>query len=259
MNLSNINELPFEFKDIKNREIGLVIKDIVAGLRQGGYMAISARQALIELVNETETLQLAEFVESSITDHRTFLGNTMLLEQRINEVLSSPDIASMFITTDLVKFKEINDEYGQDYGDEVIKLAASALSSSIRKRPRPLKDSFFRIKKEDDIEYASEGYRIGGDEFAALLRDGDQLINANHENIVREKITRMLGDFSLKTYLGELGIESFGVRASYVIVDKKIHASYKDLLQEADPKLKTVCQYELQMNELGDFNIIKKL
>ena len=65
---------------------------------------------------------------------------------------------------DADRFKRINDEYGHDAGDRVIRAIAEAISRSIR---------------ADDV-----GARIGGEEFAVILRDAE----LDEANLVAERI-----------------------------------------------------------------------
>ncbi|MGJ8620754.1 MAG: diguanylate cyclase domain-containing protein [Methylophilaceae bacterium] len=87
-------------------------------------------------------------------DNLTGLPNRQLLNIRLNHVLkhaslNSKLMAVMFI--DLDYFKKINDSYGHDIGDEVLKVFSDIVSNIIR---------------SDDI-----ASRIGGDEFVILLNE----------------------------------------------------------------------------------------
>ena len=60
---------------------------------------------------------------------------------------------------DINYFKEINDTYGHDYGDTVLKRVAAIIRES--------------------FDHNSSSYRIGGDEFSVLCR-GSDLKKINH-------------------------------------------------------------------------------
>lgn len=90
----------------------------------------------------------------ALHDHLTGLANTVLLQERLNQVVSlarrhCQKIALLFI--DLNLFKAVNDKYGHDFGDEVLRMIARRLEACVR-------DS-------DTV------CRRGGDEFVILLTE----------------------------------------------------------------------------------------
>lgn len=97
-------------------------------------------------------------------DDLTGLANTALLKVRSEQALSiarryDKQVAVLFI--DLNRFKDVNDEYGHDFGDKVLKSVASRLEGCVR--------------ESDTL------CRRGGDEFVILLseiscrRDADRV------------------------------------------------------------------------------------
>lgn len=92
--------------------------------------------------------------EGALMDSLTGLPNRRLLENRLNYVhAEAKRFNKMFglMALDVDHFKSINDSYGHDVGDEVIKQVANILKFNIR-----------------DVDTVS---RIGGDEFVIVLRD----------------------------------------------------------------------------------------
>ena len=92
--------------------------------------------------------------EGALMDSLTGLPNRRLLENRLNYVHSEAKrFNKMFglIALDVDHFKSINDNYGHDIGDEVIKQVANILKSNIR-----------------DVDTVS---RMGGDEFVIVAKD----------------------------------------------------------------------------------------
>ncbi|HSI46002.1 MAG TPA: diguanylate cyclase [Methylophilus sp.] len=92
--------------------------------------------------------------EGALMDSLTGLPNRRLLENRLNYVHSEAKrFNKMFglMALDVDHFKSINDNYGHDVGDEVIKQVADILKFNIR-----------------DVDTVS---RIGGDEFVIVVRD----------------------------------------------------------------------------------------
>jgi diguanylate cyclase (GGDEF)-like protein len=87
-------------------------------------------------------------------DMLTELPNRALMNERIDEAIAACERhgrCGALLYLDLDGFKEINDRFGHDAGDRVLKLAASRLRQVVRRN-----------------EVAA---RIGGDEFAVLLPD----------------------------------------------------------------------------------------
>jgi diguanylate cyclase (GGDEF)-like protein len=73
---------------------------------------------------------------------------------------------------DLDDFKPVNDLYGHDCGDEVLRQIAQSLSTQLRRN--------------------EVMYRIGGDEFALLLNN----INDTEVSIIAERIVRLVQSLS---------------------------------------------------------------
>jgi len=90
------------------------------------------------------------------TDYLTGVGNRKKLEALMKERVSrsSPQRTFSLIMLDIDRFKEINDSFGHDMGDKVLKASAEALEKSVRSR-----------------DYVT---RYGGDEFCLILDVSDE-------------------------------------------------------------------------------------
>ncbi len=94
-------------------------------------------------------------------DALTNLPNRKLLEKYINQAIlgtKKSDFQLAILFLDLNNFKDINDTYGHDVGDQVLKEVSARLTANLR--------------KNDIIS------RLGGDEFTILLlniRSGDEI------------------------------------------------------------------------------------
>jgi diguanylate cyclase (GGDEF)-like protein len=105
-------------------------------------------------------------------DDLTQLPNRALIKERIEQALlqharHNESLALLFI--DLDGFKEVNDRYGHDTGDELLLKLAEVLSGAVR--------------KSDTVA------RFGGDEFVILLTG---LLSRDDAAIVAEKILQQL-------------------------------------------------------------------
>ena len=113
---------------------------------------------------KTKELQLQTDVLRFIAHHDnlTGLSNKVLLLERIEEAIKHAEVTeeqfSLFFL-DLDKFKEINDTYGHDIGDELLLQITSRLKEC--------------IKSDDTLA------RLGGDEFAILHKNATKLSTIN--------------------------------------------------------------------------------
>ncbi len=100
----------------------------------------------------TEQKQVPELKRLALHDALTGLPNRILLEDRLNLAVAQAnrDNSSLAVLyLDLDKFKPINDSFGHDVGDAVLRKIAERLIESVR--------------KTDTVA------RIGGDEFAIIM------------------------------------------------------------------------------------------
>jgi diguanylate cyclase len=88
----------------------------------------------------------------ALTDPLTSLGNRMLFDRELSRLIrqsSVPDGQVSLLMADIDHFKNINDSYGHQIGDQVIRLVAANIQKHL---------------KGGDI-----GTRYGGEEFAVIL------------------------------------------------------------------------------------------
>ena len=86
----------------------------------------------------------------AVTDSLTQLGNRRVLMERLQEYCARPRAHFLLCYMDLNDFKKVNDRYGHDIGDALIRSAAERIREC--------------LKEEDTL------FRIGGDEFVAILQ-----------------------------------------------------------------------------------------
>jgi Amt family ammonium transporter len=86
-------------------------------------------------------------------DHLTGLGNRTMLDELAHQKVVG---RKLVIAVDLDRFKDANDAYGHDAGDEILKTCAARLRANLRHR-------------------ADRALRIGGDEFILVLSYEDDM------------------------------------------------------------------------------------
>ena len=120
--------------------------------------------------------------DSAFTDNLTGLYNRTFLEEHSKKLIPqvNRDKKSIgVLLLDMDHFKAVNDEYGHDIGDKVLKELSRILSESIR---------------ESDI-----AIRYGGEEFIVLLIDVKTTENAFN---IAEKIRKRVKDNEIDVYAG---------------------------------------------------------
>jgi diguanylate cyclase len=118
---------------------------------QGLYVLATDVTALREALKALESAH-ARLVQESVTDYLTGLSNRRVfseLSEAAARQFQATGTPYGLILLDLDDFKQINDEYGHDVGDEVLRAMGRILKEQLRER--------------DDVVA-----RLGGEEFAVL-------------------------------------------------------------------------------------------
>ena len=152
------NELPILFLTAKARS-----SDVVTGLTIGAndYLTkpINREELLARIATHLEVKRLTDermsLEQAVFKDPLTGLANRRRFDQAVSEGLGSDDQALSLLYIDLDDFKEINDAYGHEVGDEVLRTTADRLRESVR--------------THDLVA------RLGGDEFAIALAAGPEV------------------------------------------------------------------------------------
>lgn len=122
-----------------------------------------------------------QLLEMAYRDTLTGLGNRKAFLEQLKQALDEADrlqrpLALFYI--DLDRFKEVNDRFGHDAGDELLRQIAERLRS--------------RLRAPDQL------YRLGGDEFTLLMPGGtldsaqrlaERLLASLHEPIHLQRVT----------------------------------------------------------------------
>lgn len=133
-----------------------------------GYLRAQQKSKLLQFENQNRLWHLANH------DGLTGLPNRMLLMDRLNQLLARVQrqgkrLAVMFL--DIDDFKRVNDNYGHEVGDQLLKFVAERLRAVIR--------------AEDTAA------RMSGDEFILLI---EAVENVETVEVVREKISQKLAE-----------------------------------------------------------------
>ncbi len=131
-------------------------------------------------------------VLSSVTDSLTGLYNRRQFQEiGNNEYNRSRREGNYFhlIIMDIDYFKEINDQYGHAYGDEVLQKVAKCLKTSAR-RPN---DFVFRIGGEEFVYLTSDENKYAADYAQMIRTDVEALLIPNPASNVSDFLTMSLG------------------------------------------------------------------
>ena len=158
---------------------------------------VTAFFSLQEAAKELEIL--------SYRDALTNLNNPRSYHEHMDE-LSKKKLPYGLIFMDLNDFKQVNDTYGHDAGDELLNIVAKRLQNSIREKDK--------------------AFRIGGDEFVVVIhgtheaRFYESVIARMRENVARDVV---LSDVTLKV----------SISAGYARCPED-GAKFEDVVKKAD-------------------------
>lgn len=113
--------------------------------------------------SEIEQLKLLAF-----SDYLTGLPNRVSLETQVQAALAIPRKDHQFLVAflDLDNFKEINDTFGHEVGDEVLRVVATRLQCTTRPS-----DTIARLGGDEFIIFAHMERRSDGDAIIAKIMD----------------------------------------------------------------------------------------
>jgi diguanylate cyclase (GGDEF)-like protein/PAS domain S-box-containing protein len=153
-----------------------------------------------------------ELKEQAIHDSLTGLHNRYYLNRILDrEVKRSKRYkhSMAFLMVDVNRFKEINDRYGHQVGDEILKEVALSLREAVR---------------ETDIVI-----RYGGDEFLLILLETDSEADIVKQRIVENLVLHNKKDLRLPFPV------TLSIGSAYW--DPRDHTSVEEILNEADRRM----------------------
>ncbi|WP_243135723.1 HD domain-containing phosphohydrolase [Acetobacterium tundrae] len=170
----------FELKNLKTGQLHFVhsIANLILDDDGKAYKVAGTIQDITE-----NKLKEAKIINLSFRDQLTGLYNRRFYEEELLRLDTKKNLPLTILMGDINGLKLINDSFGHDMGDELIKKVAKVVSKAC----------------PSDAVIS----RVGGDEFIVLLPKSDA--------IEAEKILKRIKDLSLKETVGSLNISiSFG-------------------------------------------------
>jgi diguanylate cyclase (GGDEF)-like protein/PAS domain S-box-containing protein len=182
-----------------------VIAPVVeAGGSTGGYVAV-IRDVSVEHINTQE------LIDAALTDPLTGLHNRRGLEGRSEAIHFRPGgapVTQVWIMVDIDHFKRVNDTYGHEAGDEVLKAVAEALRSTARG--------------------ADIVARFGGEEFVLVLPD----TSADLAIRIAERLR-----LAIEALSTNVEGQAIRVTASFGVAQRAAQESQLEVLERADAAL----------------------
>lgn len=191
-----------------------------------------------ELKNLYQTLE-----HMAYTDSLTELPNRASFQESLEALTRATQAGTKpfaLLLIDLDRFKEVNDGFGHDIGDQLLKEAGQRLKGVLRRS-----DVLVRLNSEEMSGMPHESLaRLGGDEFAAVLTGIDNVANAT--SVALKLIKAMEAPFSIKGH-------SLLMRMSLgIALHPENGSDPMTLLQQADMAMyhakKRQCGYSLADN-----------
>jgi diguanylate cyclase (GGDEF)-like protein len=160
-----------------------------------------------KMSRERKQLQVTTEEMSNLAsrDPLTGLANRRTLERFLAEL--EGNLSCVVIMTDLDDFKEVNDTYGHQFGDEVLREFARVISENGRK---------------DDL-----AARYGGEEFVVILNDVDPGTGEKIAERMRQDVLNIAFD----------AYPDLRISASFGLADLKGSENWEKTLEKADKAL----------------------
>lgn len=186
--------------------------EIVANITDEVFFSAIGKNDLVDKILKSEKLLYIDSLTKAY--NRRYFDEKIYLSygsERFSEKIT-------FIMCDLKRFKSINDNYGHDAGDEVLKNVARVFITNVR---------------DDDSVI-----RIGGDEFLIILNGADQMKAIT----VVDRIKKSMKDIVYDTQKELHAISNFGIAYTDNFINDD--AFIANLLKQADNKMyedKVIC------------------
>jgi len=148
----SIDELPILVVSGNNENS--LIKCLKLGANDFIKKPFSAEELKVRVNNIFELYEhIKRILKSSRLDKLTAVYNRNFLENNFEEIFNSNEYKSIAML-DIDRFKQINDTYGHQVGDEILRYFASTIKDNIRKS-----DLVIRYGGEEFIVFLPESYK----------------------------------------------------------------------------------------------------
>jgi diguanylate cyclase (GGDEF)-like protein len=169
----------------------------------GTILVLILNQIISSKISELRKKDLEAYIEMSHIDPLTKLNNRRYAELFFNQLRRrNKDDQCIFCMIDIDNFKKINDTYGHDTGDIVIKFIADVLRQNTR---------------QTDLKC-----RWGGEEFLVVM----YRCNAEMGQKILEKIRNAVEDAVIESSSGNIRVTITG--GAMVLTDYNIEAAMED-------------------------------
>ena len=149
-----------------NNEIGVLYDALLSAEKDSLYYLTNFKKAEIEIHSKDE--KISELGAMALRDSMTNVGNKTAFTKRISDLDDTDEYG--IVLMDANNLKMINDTYGHEAGDAYIKGCCEVLCNTFTHSPV---------------------FRIGGDEFAVILKGRDYKLRAALMQEIKEKFERI--------------------------------------------------------------------
>ncbi len=154
------------------RALDIGVNDyIIRPIDPNELVARSLTQIKRKRFNDRLRTSVRETIELAVTDGLTGLSNRRYLDNHLKTLFNRAAARGRSLSicmTDIDRFKQVNDTYGHDVGDEVLKEFASRVRSTVRG--------------------ADLACRYGGEEFVVVMPDTDAAVAA----VIAERLRSLI-------------------------------------------------------------------
>ncbi|GGD64568.1 GGDEF domain-containing protein [Lacimicrobium alkaliphilum] len=192
-------------------EVMTLVREMVRETQQIKRSTLDFTASLASAEKEIDQLrrQLAESQKDALYDGLTGLYNRRVLDEDIAAMEAEQGVCLIMI--DIDHFKSINDQYGHQMGDRVLKAIAKRIKDTCRDNAVP--------------------YRFGGEEFSVLMT-ASKLSQAIHQAESMRRTMEKVSVIDRRT-----GKTLNGITASFGVAEYKKDMRKSDLLEQADKLL----------------------
>jgi len=191
-NIGIWNEAQWNLLDLSRYIFAVILLNSMSYMSESAY-EISDKE--LKLVRKNERKIMKELQNKAITDSMTGLYNRRYFNEKTPKILQTAQRNNAYISffiLDIDYFKNYNDYYGHQAGDEALKKVAQSLQEF--------------IQREDDFVF-----RIGGEEFAGIvhiktIQEGEEFLSKLTTHILNLNIEHIQSKLDIKKLTVSVGV-----------------------------------------------------